>query len=148
MEFCKLIEQQFMEYLNLGYGHADEQLYSPIYFRHPEIFEIYFADYGSMITNYCKIVEDVATTINHLMTNSFHNQNYKLAYQGALAVWKYCTEIAPDKTRTYAPPHNTKLLGNLRGWYLNMLLVASREVGDYDMASKALVELKCLELNH
>jgi hypothetical protein len=30
---CDLIEDKFLYYLNIGYGHADEQLFSPVYFE-------------------------------------------------------------------------------------------------------------------
>ena len=49
---CDLIEDKFLQYLELGYGHADEQLYSPVYFENPELFEHYYGDYHQMITNY------------------------------------------------------------------------------------------------
>ena len=49
---CDLIENKFLEYLKQGYGHADEQLYSPVYFQNGELFEHYYGDYQQMITNY------------------------------------------------------------------------------------------------
>jgi hypothetical protein len=49
---CDLIEDKFIEYLSNGYGHADEQLYSPVYFSNPSLFEHYYGDYTEMITNY------------------------------------------------------------------------------------------------
>ena len=36
---CDLIENKFLEYVEMGYGHADEQLYSPVYFENPELFQ-------------------------------------------------------------------------------------------------------------
>ena len=37
-EVCDLIQDKFMEFLKMGYGHADEQLYSPVYFENPHLF--------------------------------------------------------------------------------------------------------------
>ena len=51
-DFCNRIEEKFLYYLGLGYGHADEQLFSPVYFDAPELFDNYYGDYTSMITNY------------------------------------------------------------------------------------------------
>jgi predicted O-methyltransferase YrrM len=56
-EFCDRIEKKFLHYLHLGYGHADEQLYSPVYFDAPELFDVYYGDYSSMITNYAAAYE-------------------------------------------------------------------------------------------
>lgn len=148
LKFCNLIEKQFMEYLERGYGHADEQLYSPIFFKHPEIFEVYYADYRSMVTNYVKIVEDVHSVIRHFITNSFNNKKYSLAYPGCLAVWKYCTETAPDQNRNYYDPRNTSILKEWRSQFLKILLVCAREMGDSDMVVKALTELMCMQLGY
>jgi len=51
-DFCNRIEEKFLYYLGLGYGHADEQLFSSVYFDAPELFDNYYGDYTSMITNY------------------------------------------------------------------------------------------------
>ncbi len=145
-KFCDLIEQQFLEYLEAGYGHADEQLYSPIYFKHPEIFQVYHGDYLSMVTNYPRIVEDVSNVINHLIVNSGNDKNYDVCYEGCMAVWKYCHECLPNKNRVYTACPNTSILGADREKYLNYLLISARNKRDYDMASRALAELKCMTL--
>lgn len=77
-KFCDKIEKQFMKYLNLGYGHADEQLYSPVYFSNPELFEFYFGDYTSMITNYDKIRVHFSEIVRHFIGNSFRSKEFKL----------------------------------------------------------------------
>jgi hypothetical protein len=56
---CGLIQDKFVEFLNMGYGHADEQLYSPVYFENPHLFEHYYGDYNQMITNYKQINENM-----------------------------------------------------------------------------------------
>ena len=144
-EFCNLIEEQFVQYVNLGYGHADEQLYSPIYFKRPEIFEVYFGDYNSMVTNYVRVVDDSDKVIQYLIANSLLDKQYQVCYQACLAIWKYCTELLPNKDRRYDSERNTSILGSNRLNYLKALLVSSRGVNDYDMACKALVELACIQ---
>lgn len=74
---CHLIESQFLEYLEKGYGHADEQLYSPVYFKNPDLFEHYYGDYQEMITNYCQIRDHPQTPISCFMKNSFDHENYE-----------------------------------------------------------------------
>jgi hypothetical protein len=77
-EVCRLIQCKFTEFLNQGYGHADEQLYSPVYFEHPELFEHYFGDYYQMITNYKQINENISAPVHNFIRNSYEYGNYRM----------------------------------------------------------------------
>lgn len=77
-KFCDEIEKQFLEYLELGYGHADEQLYSPVFFKNRDIFEFYYGDYGSMITNYDMIRVHQREIVRNFVGNSFRGKEYEL----------------------------------------------------------------------
>jgi hypothetical protein len=68
---CNKIEDKFLEYLEAGYGHADEQLYSPVYFENKELFEHYYGDYQQMITNYRHIYEAPEPPIYNFVRNSY-----------------------------------------------------------------------------
>jgi hypothetical protein len=74
---CDLIEDKFLYYLSIGYGHADEQLYSPVYFENKNLFEHYYGDYNQMITNYKYIYESPDAPIRNFITNSFKYKNYE-----------------------------------------------------------------------
>jgi hypothetical protein len=78
---CDLIENQFLIYLEFGYGHADEQLYSPIYFENKTLFEHYYGDYQQMITNYKYIYDSPEPPIYNFIRNSFQNNNYIKCYE-------------------------------------------------------------------
>ena len=78
---CDLIENKFLEYLDKGYGHADEQLYSPVYFENPTLFEVYYGDYLQMITNYKYIYDCPEPPIYNFITRSFQNENYIKCYE-------------------------------------------------------------------
>jgi len=69
-KFCNLVEEQFLEYLEAGYGHADEQLFSPVYFKNRDIFDLYYGDYQQMITNYRYIYENPAITLSLVIPKS------------------------------------------------------------------------------
>lgn len=71
---CDLIEKKFLYYLEEGYGHADEQLYSPVYFENPDLFEHYYGDYQQMITNYVEIYEKPEAPIQNFIRNSFYKK--------------------------------------------------------------------------
>lgn len=75
---CSLIIQKFVLYLNQGYGHADEQLYSPVYFENPHLFDQYFGDYTEMITNYSAIYERSREPLSNFIRNSFLHGNYAM----------------------------------------------------------------------
>jgi hypothetical protein len=72
---CDLIENKFLEYLEKGYGHADEQLYSPVYFENKYLFEHYYGDYEDMITNYVYIYNNPDFIVEYLRT-SFYFKYY------------------------------------------------------------------------
>ena len=77
-DVCDLIQDKFIEFLNMGYGHADEQLYSPVYFENPHLFEQYYGDYNQMITNYKQINENINAPYFNFIKNSFKYGNYRM----------------------------------------------------------------------
>jgi len=91
-----LIENQFIEYIYKGYGHADEQLYSPVYFKNPELFEHYYGDYREMITNYAWIYESPRAPIVNFIRNSFDSRNYVKCFEACRILWEsYCRGKCP-----------------------------------------------------
>ena len=84
---CDLIENKFLEYLEKGYGHADEQLYSPVYFQNKDLFEHYYGDYQQMITNYKYIYDVPEKPIFNFIKNSFNNCNYEKCYEACKFVF-------------------------------------------------------------
>jgi len=78
---CNLIKEKFIKYVEEGYGHADEQLYSPVYFENPDLFEHYYGDYMQMITNYKYIYDVPDAPVRNIIRNSFNSGNYKECYR-------------------------------------------------------------------
>lgn len=70
-EACDEIEHEFTRCLEAGYGHADEQLFSRVYFRRPELFDWYLGDYSEMITNYTRVYEHPDKPFVNLIRNSY-----------------------------------------------------------------------------
>jgi len=104
---CDLIENKFLQYLEMGYGHADEQLYSPVYFENPDLFDHYYGDYQQMITNYTFIYENPNAPIHNFITNSYNNGDFKRCFEGCKFLWnsyslnKFDTDIEYIKRLTY-----------------------------------------------
>lgn len=88
-EFCNRIEEKFLHYLNLGYGHADEQLYTPVYFDAPEIFDLYYGDYTSMITNYAYTYE-TKMPVHYVIPKSLAAKDWRTCINACRFVWKAC----------------------------------------------------------
>jgi hypothetical protein len=74
---CDLIEDKFLEYLALGYGHADEQLFSAVYFQNKDLFEHYYGDYQQMITNYVYVYDAAEPPIYNFIRNSYKHKDYR-----------------------------------------------------------------------
>jgi len=87
-EVCELIIQKFLRYLGEGYGHADEQLYSPVFFDHPALFDHYYGDYHQMITNYKYIYDCPGAPIRNFIHNSYHHQEFALCARACKVVWE------------------------------------------------------------
>ncbi len=105
-----LIEKKFVDTVEAGYGHADEQLYSAVFFDHPELFQHYYGDYQQMIVNYTKIYQNPYTTINHLIPNALGHaqktnskESYEVAYKAAK--WVFESSIGP-RAVIYLQPHS------------------------------------------
>jgi len=86
-DFCNRIEEKFLYYLGLGYGHADEQLYSPVYFDAPEIFDVYYGDYSSMITNYAYAYE-TKMPLQYVIPKSLAARDFRTCIHACKHMWK------------------------------------------------------------
>ena len=47
------------EQIESGYGYSDQQCMAYVYSRNSEWFNLYFADYYSLVTNYHETIEDI-----------------------------------------------------------------------------------------
>lgn len=86
--FCDRIEQAFLECLEKGYGHADEQLFSLVYFDDPSIFDVYYGDYTEMITNYEWIRERANQPLRLIIKHSYEAGDHTTGLKGCLALWR------------------------------------------------------------
>ena len=87
-EFCARIIDEFHRMLDLGHGHADEQLFALVHDSHPELFEHYYGTYQQMITNYCGVREAPHEVYLHLIPSSFREGAYDVTYAAARALWE------------------------------------------------------------
>ena len=75
-----------MKMLELGYGHADEQLFSIVFFDNREIFDVYYGDYQQMVTNYVEPKERTYEPVRLLIQHSYDAGDYEVCLKGCEAV--------------------------------------------------------------
>lgn len=86
-EVSHQLEEHFLIYLEQGYGHADEQLFLPVYFKYPHLFEHYYGEYSDMITNYCHVRDNANKILSIFINRSFAFSAYQQCYQACLFLW-------------------------------------------------------------
>jgi hypothetical protein len=69
-KFYNNIFEILNEQISMGIGYSDQQCIVYSYSRHPEWFNLYFADYYSLVTNYHKTIEDIQCVQNHFILNA------------------------------------------------------------------------------
>ncbi len=94
-QFCNKILNIFDEVTNAGYGHADEQLYSIVYFRNPEIFEFYLGDYSEMIANYSHVYACTNKPLYLVISRSFEYRDWNVCM-------KTCKILMDSVDKNYA----------------------------------------------
>lgn len=68
--------QILKEHISLGVGHAEEQIIIYCYDKYPELFNLHFGDYYSIITNYHQTHEDLECVKAHFISNALRDGNY------------------------------------------------------------------------
>jgi len=103
-EFMRAVSQKlheaFVHYADLGYGHADEQLFSVVYFQNQELFDYYYGDYHQMITNYVRVKEHGDAVVRNFIRNSFDHGDFKRCMHACDHMWVNTDSImSPDMIR-------------------------------------------------
>lgn len=68
-KFCDLVLTKFATMASIGYGHADEQLFTLVFFDHPDIFTFYLGDYTEMIVNYGWVMDRPEEPVKNVLRN-------------------------------------------------------------------------------
>ncbi len=78
----------FYEMLSKGVGHNCEALLSYMYDRYPEMFSLYYGDYGSCLNNYVNITEDYHAIRWYFIQQALNTGQHHLAKEAAINVLK------------------------------------------------------------
>lgn len=68
-EFCAAILAKFKLMASVGLGHADEQLFSLVFFDRPELFDVYLGDYSEMVVNYGWVRDRPEAPVRNVLSN-------------------------------------------------------------------------------
>jgi len=86
--FCNKVETQFFSYLEQGYGHADEQLFCCVYLENPDLFDVYYADYNQMVTNYVWLKDNPSYPLQLVISHSYERGNVDVCLDGCRKMWR------------------------------------------------------------
>jgi len=75
-----LVKNKFLELINLGYGHAEEQIFIELEKEYPNLFDLYYGTYNSVLINYIDIVKDVDKILDNIVSNSRLDNNHNFSY--------------------------------------------------------------------
>jgi len=76
----------FYELLFKEAGHTDEQVMTICYYRWPELFNLCYGDYYSVISNYHDVINDWHTTHYHVIDTALRDNNRNEAKKAARAI--------------------------------------------------------------
>jgi len=79
-------ERLFVETVNKGYGHAEEQIIPFIYFEHPEWFDLFYGYYYQLFVNYDKTRTNATRIINNIIAPARLDNEYYVGYHAAMKV--------------------------------------------------------------
>ncbi len=74
---ANLIEKEFINVIQAGYGHSEQQLMYIVLLKYPDLFDFYVGDYPCILLNYVKPV-DLMTTLFCLIPNVIYCQDRDL----------------------------------------------------------------------
>lgn len=86
-EVCGRIERKFVECLEAGYGHADEQLINLVYFDAPDLFDWYLGDYQEMVTNYARVYQHPEKPLRNVIQSSYAAKDWAVCARACDLLW-------------------------------------------------------------
>ena len=84
---CDRVEKKFVECLDQGYGHADEQLINLVYFDAPDLFDWYLGDYQEMITNYARVYARPERPLHQVIQSSYAAKDWRVCARACGILW-------------------------------------------------------------
>jgi hypothetical protein len=80
-QLCDNFNKKWIETVESGFGHAEEQIIPLLYIENPDIFEFYFGDYVDLFANYDMMRGNPLTTLKYLIPRLRENNKHKLSFE-------------------------------------------------------------------
>lgn len=102
----RLLLDKFEALAREGHGHADEQLFSLVYFDRPALFEPYLGDYAEMVVNYGRVRQNAHAPVMNVLRNLAASREdprllAKLCARWLESVRRGCCGDVPDQLVVY-----------------------------------------------
>lgn len=99
-----LIKEETIETIELGFGHAEEQIFFFTFLNHRDKFDYYPSDYGIHIFNMFYPHKGLDVSYKMLLPHLLHCKEYKMAHTIAGRILK-----AKDENKITMDPHNVAI---------------------------------------
>ena len=76
LKLCDQIDQEFRKVVELGRGHAEEQLLATVHARDPTAFEMFYGDYYELITNYVWVRSNPDAVLGLFIDRAAEDKNW------------------------------------------------------------------------
>jgi glycosyl transferase, family 25 len=76
LPLCVAIDKEFRKVVELGRGHAEEQLLATVHARDPQAFEMFYGDYYELITNYVWVRSNPEAVLNLFIDRAAEDKNW------------------------------------------------------------------------
>ena len=142
LKIKELFDAKFIEVVNQGYGHAEEQIITELEADNPDLFEVYYGDYSSIICNYLEIKNDVNSILTYFVGSSRGCGKNNYAYTACLQLERFNNFSPVDKMKFYDDYF-------ISSWYSNKndCIRIVNKIND-DMKSKELCDSFNQNINH
>ena len=109
----------FHEMLLAGCGHTDEQCFTVLYNRVPDLFTIYYGDYSSVLMNYHDVRGDYNSIKSFFIFETLHKGRDDLTRSAVLSIL-----VSVEKGTLYLPDSEIRWLKNI----LNIIWMRRRTI--------------------
>lgn len=115
----RLFNDKFIELVQNGYGHGEEQIIIELEKDHPSLFEFYYGTYDSILANRIDITEDVDSILRYFIIPCRLDNNHTYAYNA-------CSKIKMSLDAKLITLTTNQLLSYvdeffISAWYLNKI---------------------------
>jgi len=94
LKYCNIFRDKTQQIYNEGWYQLEEAVMTIIYKENPELFDLYYGDYGGIISNYVEVKHDIHIVVDKIINKCIKYDNKELAFNIILSAMNYfCNNI-------------------------------------------------------